>query len=220
MVFEPETRTTAADRAYVEIRQKVFRGDFVPGQRVSQRRLAHELGLSTVPVLEAMRRLESDGLLVTAPHCMARIRKLSLAELEGLYLVREGLEAIAARLAATRISPEDLGQLRQFSDRFDKAMAAEDRRSMSQADVVIHKLIARAAQCPLLGEELDRLMLIERTAGETQRARPVLASSYSSHRALVQTLADCDADAAEYFMKKHIQAGYRDLVQELGREQA
>src|SRR3990170_4757970 len=119
--------TTAGDHAYAAIRQMVLQGELPSGKRVSQRRLAKRLGCSTVPVLEAMRRLESDGLLVKEPRCMARVRELSVSELEGLYLVREGLEAVAARLAATRICAEDLQRLREFSDRFDQALTVGDR---------------------------------------------------------------------------------------------
>jgi len=206
---------TSGDQAYAAIQEMVFQGDLKPGQRVSQRRLAKELGCSTVPVLEAMRRLESDGLLVTAPHCMAKIRELSATELEGLYLVREGLEAVAARLSATRISDGELVRLRELSEQFDQALLAQDRRTICQADVKLHTLVAQAAQCSLLGEELNRLMLIERTAGETLLPTTEAVSEYSSHRALVQAIADRDADAAEYYMKKHIQSGYRDLIKRL-----
>jgi len=219
MEFSHSSSSTAADRAYEKIRHKVFSGDLVAGQRVSQRRLAKELGMSTVPVLEAMRRLESDGLVVSLPHCIARIRELSLAELEGLYLVREGLESVAARLAAQRIGRGELEHLRELSNRFDQALAMTDRREMSHADVELHRQIAVAARCSLLEQELDRLMLIERTAGDTTaRKGAVTTSSYTSHKALVQTLTDHDADAAEYFMKKHIQAGYRDLIQDIGEQ--
>ena len=216
MTLSPSKVATTADQAYVAIRDMMMHGDLTPGQRVSQRRLSRELGCSTVPVLEAMRRLESDGLLVAAPHCIARIRTLSPADLEGLYLVREGLEAVAARLAATRIADADLQRLRKLSDQFDEALTAADRRTTSRTDVALHKLIAESARCPLLAEELSRLMLIERTAGEVHLSRSGQASRNTSHRTLVQTLADRDADAAEYFMKKHIQAGYRDLVQAQG----
>lgn len=204
--------STTADEAYAALRQMVLRGELGPGQRVSQRRLARQLGCSTVPVLEAMRRLESDGLLIKEPRHMARVRELSAAELEGLYLVREGLEAVAARLAAQRIEPDQLQALRGLSERFDAALAAGDWQATGQADVELHRRIAQAARCPLLAEELDRLLLIERTAGQLGAADPAAVSPYTSHRALLQALEDRDADAAEYFMKKHIQAGYRDVL--------
>ncbi len=203
---------TTGDQAYAAIQEMVSRGDWIPGQRVSQRRLAKQLGCSTVPVLEAMRRLEGDGLLVTAPHCMAKVRELSITELEGLYLVREGLEAVAARLASTRINDEELDRLRELSDQFDQALATKDRQATCRIDVKLHTLIAEAARCPLLSEELKRFLLLERTAGNVLISVQDVVSEYASHRALVQTLVDHDADAAEYFMKKHIQAGYRDLV--------
>jgi len=152
--------STASETAYRGIREMLARGDFQPGQRVSQSKLARELGCSTVPVVEAMRRLESDGLLVKQARKMAKVRELSSKDLEGLYLLREGLEAITARLAAQRIDDDQAVELQRLAKVYEQNWVTE-----SDADVAIHRHIARCADCPLLSDELDRLMLIELTAG-------------------------------------------------------
>lgn len=203
---------TASDIAYSSLRSMVMEGQLRPGQKVSQRRLARQLGCSTLPVLEAMRRLESDGLLVKKPHHMARVRELSMAELEELYLIREGLESITARLCAARIEPADVEVLRQYSDQFDAAQAARDMPAMSVADVAIHRHIARSAKSPLIEEELRRLLVIERTAGDVTIKSWVDATVHSRHRALISAIAEGDCDSAEYLMKKHIQSGCRDVL--------
>ena len=201
------------DQAYQGIRQMFVRGEFQPGQRVSQIKLARQLGCSTVPVVEAMRRLESEGLLVKQARKMAKVRELSAADMEGLYLLREGLEAITARLAAQRINDEQATQLQKLSEAYEANWETE-----SDADVVIHQHIARCAGCPLLSEELDRLMLIERTAGRPTHNATIRPGLAHIHRALVQAIVDRDSDSAEYLMKKHIQNGYQEVMREFAND--
>ncbi len=198
------------DQAYQGIRQMFVRGEFQPGQRVSQSKLARQLGCSTVPVVEAMRRLESEGLLVKQARKMAKVRELSAADMEGLYLLREGLEAITARLAAQRINDDQATELQRLASVYE-----ENWKTESDDDVAIHLHIARCAGCPLLSEELDRLMLIERTAGRPAHDATIRPGLAHIHRALVQAIVDRDADSAEYLMKKHIQNGYREALRQL-----
>ena len=136
-------RSSTSDQAYQGIRQTFVRGEFQPGQRVSQGKLARQLGCSTVPVVEAMRRLESEGLLVKQARKMAKVRELSATDLEGLYLLREGLEAITARLSAQRITNEQTAELRELSQAYETTWQTEHLEV--DADIVIHRHIARCA---------------------------------------------------------------------------
>ncbi len=203
---------STSDNAYQGIRQMFVRGEFQPGQRVSQSKLARQLGCSTVPVVEAMRRLESEGLLVKQARKMAKVRELSAADLEGLYLLREGLEAITSRLSAQRITDEQAAELQELSQVYESAWEA--KRLEADADIAIHRHIGRCAGCPLLSDELERLMLIEHTAGRVVHDSSTRLGHAHIHRALVQAIIDRDADSAEYLMKKHIQNGYREAMRE------
>ena len=203
---------TTADKAYRSLRDIVVSGELKPGQRISQLKLARRFRCSTPPVVEAMRRLESEGLLVKTPRKMALVRELSKSDLEGLYMVREGLEAVTARLCAQRISQEQLEQLRLLNQAYESATTGQSDAGNGKFDIAIHKLIADASQCKLVAEELDRLLLIERTAGRNLHSNPASPLAHSAHRALIQAIADRDSDSAEYLMKKHIQSGYHDVV--------
>lgn len=205
--------TTTSDQAYQGIRRMLMQRELQPGERVSQSKLARQLGCSTVPVVEAMRRLESEGLFTKHPRKMATVRQLSPADLEGLYLLREGLEAITARLCAQRIGDVQVQKLEEFSRGYETAWETEHLEA--EADVAIHRYIASCAGCPLLVEELDRLMLIERTAGRFGPSATIRSGHVHIHRAVVKAIIDRDADSAEYLMKKHIQNGYREAMREL-----
>ncbi len=202
---------TTSNNAYRQIRKMIVEGHLSPGQRVSQIKLAQKFGCSTVPVVEAMRRLESEGLLVKEGRKMAKVRRLSADEIEGLYLIREGLESVAARLCAVRISEEELLRLQDLVEKFEAAVNAEQQNVLGELEIKIHRCITDNADCPLLLEELNRLLLIERTI--TANVELTDQTQYRhSHRTIVEAIADRDGDSAEYLMKKHIQNGHSELV--------
>jgi DNA-binding GntR family transcriptional regulator len=201
---------TIVDEVYAWIKQKLAKGDFSAGQRVSQRKLAREFGCSPMPVAEVMRRLESDGLLIKEPLKIPRIRQISPKDMEGLYLVREGLEGVAARLCAQRISEADLVKLNRLGREFEKAVLGKDLVRSSELDMEIHRFITRGAECPLLLEEIERLLLLEMTAGGREKVEP--KALIQRHKALIQAISDRDGDFAEYMAKRHVHSGYQELV--------
>ena len=203
---------TTTEQAYKVLRKMVLDRELEPGQRVSQRRIARRLGCSTLPIAEAMRRMESDGILVKEPRKMARVRALSARDREGLYMVREGLEAVAAQLCAQRISDPEIAELRELGRRFEESVLTNDLRGTIESEASLHRFIASCARCPLLSEELDRLLVIElTTSGETRMPEPT--AYLRSHRAIIEAISNHDADLAEYLMKKHIRGGYREAVE-------
>jgi DNA-binding GntR family transcriptional regulator len=192
------------------LRDRILRGEPAPGKRVSQRKLARELGCSTIPISEAMRRLESEGLLVKEPSRMARVRQLSTTEFRGLYLVREGLEGVAVRLCVEEITDDEIAELQNLGQQLREATLAKDMECILRLDPAIHRLIVRCARCPLLEEELNRLLLIEQTAGRKDPSARF--QEPQSHQGLIQAISDRDAEMAEYLVRKHIQLGYQELV--------
>lgn len=203
---------SVSDVAYHGIRQMLTNGELLPGQRLSQSRLARNIGCSPMPVVEAMRRLESEGLLVKESRKQARVRKLTREDLDGLYLLREALETVLARLAAERIMEPESQVLQELGRTYERAWETDQQEP--EADINIHRQIAEFARCPLLKGELDRFMLIERTAGCHLTSKPRRSGHPHMHRAIIQAIVDHDADSAEYLMKKHIQHGYHEAKRE------
>jgi DNA-binding GntR family transcriptional regulator len=199
----------ASQIAYQKIKNMMISGRLASGQKVSQVRLAKELGFSTVPVVEALRRLESEGLLVKEGRRMAKVRQLSAEEVEGLFLIRQGLEPIAARLCAERISKSALAHLQVLVEEFEAAVDADDNKTSDDMEVKIHRCIAENANCPLLLEELSRLLLIEKTSAGDMHSSDRLRYR-RSHRAIVEAIAERDGDLAEFLMRRHIEIGRRE----------
>jgi DNA-binding GntR family transcriptional regulator len=141
---------------------------------------------------------------------MARVRKLSPADFEGLYLLREGVESVTVRLSTERMTDEQVQELVELAQTFEAVW--EKERIAAEKDIEIHRHIAECAGCPILVEELDRLRVLECTAGRSiprDRKRP---DGPNIHRALVEAIVDRDADSAEYIMKKHIRRGYQEIL--------
>ena len=204
---------TTSEIAYHEIHKMILAGELIPGKKVSQLKLARKFGCSTVPVVEAMRRLESEGLLVKEGRKMAIVRQLSLDELEGFYLVREALESVAAGLCAQRISESEVTHLKKLAEQFEVAGDMQHYDVLIRLEIEIHRCITENAGCPLLLEELNRLFLIETTVKATKNIKSP-AEYRRSHRAIIEAIADGDADSAEYFMKRHIRDGYHKILQQ------
>lgn len=100
------------DRAYQELRRRIVSTELAPGQRLVERDLAAELEVSRIPLREALRLLEADGLVVLVPHKGALVSPFTPADVRDLFDVRESLEALAARLTAERRDDAGLARLK------------------------------------------------------------------------------------------------------------
>src|SRR5438270_13896319 len=105
--------------AYVIVRERILRGELAIGQVISRRKIAAELGMSFLPVSEALLRLEFEGLLESRPRAGTRVRIPSREDVRGHYIVREALEVQAAMLFAAVATDEDRGELVKLAARVD-----------------------------------------------------------------------------------------------------
>src|ERR1700676_5048978 len=147
-----------AGEAYVIIRERILRGEISIGQVISRRKIAVELGMSFLPVSEAFLRLELEGLLESRPRAGTRVRIPSREDVRGHYLVREALEAEAARLFADIATPEERTELLKLAARVD-AMSGQyetDRFHYLNLHSKLHRRIAECTRCPALCEAIEK----------------------------------------------------------------
>ncbi len=195
--------SSLAAEAYVYIRERIQRGDIAIGQVISRRKIAIELGMSFLPVSEAFLRLEFEGLLESRPRAGTRVRIPNKADVEGHYVVREGLEVQAARLFAERATHEARAELLELAASVDTLAAQPDRFVYSSAHEKLHRRIAECAACPALSEAIEKTRALSSTwlcsgsAFSGMRAR-------TKHRDLVEILVKGDPDAAAEAMRAHL----------------
>src|SRR3954464_13947365 len=129
MDMAPGRVASLADEAYAAIREEILRGQLRPGTPLSRRRLARELRMSVVPVTDALRRLEEDGLVESRPRAGTRVRIPSRTDVRELYELREALESQSARLFAQRATSRERDEIRRLAKHVDELFARLDQES-------------------------------------------------------------------------------------------
>src|SRR5947199_9186746 len=130
-----------AAEAYNVVRQRILRGELVLGQVISRRKLAAELGMSFLPVSEALLRLEVEGLLESRPRAGTRVRIPTREDVRGHYIVREALEVQSAKLFAEVATVEDRTEVQKLAARVD-IMSISEQALYLPAHERLHRRIA------------------------------------------------------------------------------
>ena len=160
--------TSLQEKAYRTIRKAIASGQFKPGERLVETRLAGELSITRGPVREALFRLEHDEMVVRIPGVGVFVADFDESSLDELVEVRTALEAIAARRAAQRCDGVGAAQLmRQLEELRDKAKPDErgnrpPRSDIMHADMGLHLLISEIGACPFVKHLLADQHVIER----------------------------------------------------------
>jgi DNA-binding GntR family transcriptional regulator len=126
---EPVDGAASSQHAYEHLRHKILRGALPPGKTFSQVQLATQLGVSRTPLREAVRRLQSEGLLRSEHNRRVRVSPLSTGDFEDLYVVRIVLDSLAARITVPQLSDTDIDALREA---LDEATEAANRGDLAR----------------------------------------------------------------------------------------
>lgn len=145
------------DVVFQTLRQAILRGELEPGERLMEIHLADRLGVSRTPIREAIRKLELEGLVVMIPRRGAVVASITEKDMKDVLEVRRTLEMLAVEVACDRISPEQLEQLKEASEQFQKICAKGDLIQLAQADVAFHEVIYNATNNLRLVTTLNNL---------------------------------------------------------------
>jgi len=205
-----------AGEAYVIIRERILRGEIAIGQVISRRKIAVELGMSFLPVSEAFLRLEFEGLLESRPRAGTRVRIPSREDVRGHYLVREALEAEAARLFTEMATPEERAELLKLAARVDATSVQHetDRFHYLNLHSKLHRRIAESTRCPALCEAIEKTRALSSTW-------LCVARSFSDgtaprrHRDLMDVLVTGDREAAAEAMREHVNTSMQRALERL-----
>jgi DNA-binding GntR family transcriptional regulator len=203
---------------YSALRERILSNDIGPGTRLVMRDVANQYRASDIPVREALRMLERDGLVETAPYRGARVTTLTAKEVEETYFIRSHLESIATGLAAERITDAELTQLDVVMAEMRAAVEAQDGPAFSDLNQEFHRMIV--ARC---GNDMLRELTMDiwqRHSGFQRVFRMVperLAISQREHEGIMAALRDHDADRASRLALLH-KLSVRDSVSTLVHE--
>lgn len=195
-----------ADQAYETIKDRLVMLDIRPGEPLNDGLLAAELGMGRTPVREAIKRLETDHLLVSYPRRGTFATSVDITELAAIWDIRSVLEPVAARRAAENATPAARREMTELIQRLHALdESGEAQRELMSLDMSVHRLIYRAAGNPHLEDVLIRYdnlstriwcLVIERLPG--------LSGHIVEHAALLQAIVDGDADRAAGLALAHV----------------
>lgn len=203
MKSEQVRRPLAAVRERVreQLRERIATGVLRPGDRLVERDLAEDLGVSRVPVREAIRSLEADGFVVVQSPRRVVVRQLSRVDIEELFDVREALEVLATGLACQRVDPPALRRLKSAVTEAARALAAGNIAQTAEANLRFHQEIVTLAGNGLLLSMLhqleDRLRWLFRQNEDWDRL-------LQEHRRLYEAIASGDPELARACAAEHV----------------
>lgn len=203
-MFQPADIRSLRDMAYDDIRDAILSGALAPGQRVKERDVAEQMGISTTPVKEALRRLEQEGLVVSQPRRGAVVSTLVQIPVGEIQELRGLLEAMAARLAATRMTDAELARLASIVDEMTRlTMEMTEPQTRLEHVSVFHKLIRDGSRNAFIARFVETLNPFERVHRPEYLDPDEAQRILREHQAIAAALAARDAAAAERLMADH-----------------
>jgi DNA-binding GntR family transcriptional regulator len=213
------TAGTTADAVYRFLRQRIINGDLPPGERLRSDALANKLKVSRTPVREALRKLETEGLVTQSGRTGLVVRELTEQDLTEVFYVREALEGMAARLAAENATPSEIVELRELLEDMQTVSKRGDVNVLRDLTGEFHKLVCRASHNRRLLQSLTALLdYVRQDQSSTlyNKGRP--ADAVKEHQKLLMAIEARDAEGAEKAAREHRRKTL-ELRKELRREQ-
>tara|TARA_R110002073_G_scaffold7245_6_gene41356 strand:- start:6714 stop:7415 length:702 start_codon:yes stop_codon:yes gene_type:complete len=223
-----------AEISYDYIRAKLASGEFMPGKQLVNRTLAVEIGVSVIPVREAINRLSSEGLVEHVPGAGAYVRKTNRQDLNNIYVLRDALESCAAAEAAQYITEDQLEELEFILDLAkqtakqirDSSNGYSNKRQMDRwldCEQQFHERLVEASRNPLLAKVVKENRAIAMVFA-AQRYHPriltakIAQETCESKAELLQALRDHAPERARQLMSFQIQRGRKTVINFLNQQ--
>lgn len=200
--MEKEHDDTIASRISRALAERIIHGELAPGARLAQDHIAEEFGASHVPVREAFRRLEAQGLVVSIPRRGVRVASFDLRQVREVAEMRAALEVLALRHAAPHLSGAVLDAAEQAATDADDA---KDVRAWEEANRRFHRLIVSTCGMPRLLSVIDDLHAVSARFLFVAWRAAWEARTDHDHRAILTALRQGDVGEACRILERHVQ---------------
>lgn len=217
----PIARHTVTSQTTEALRDRILRGEYGDDAPLRQDAIASELGVSRIPVREALRQLEAEGLVVFHPHRGAVVSTLSPGEIEELFELRAQIESDLVRRAVPNVTREVVARARDILRAYDAAFRAGEVSGWGTLNWEFHATLYAPAERPFtmaivqrLHQQSDRYfrMQLALTHGESRAS--------VEHRSILAAVEAHDARRATLLMRQHILGAGRQLVRYLSTRRA
>jgi DNA-binding GntR family transcriptional regulator len=203
-------RSSAAG-VYDMLLEAIEAGQLGPGTRLRESDLARRFSVSRTPIREALKRLETQGLVVHEPHHGAVVATLDYSQIAELYLMREVLEGTAAHLAAIHATAVEVELLHEMVERDRQRLMIPGQ--LAHTNRQFHQQIRHSARNRYLGGMLENLRLsLALLALTTLESQERAEQSIEEHEKIAERIAARDAQGAEQAARAHIRAAFRARI--------
>ena len=178
---------------FEDLKMSIMQGTFKPRERLIERNLAAQFGVSRTPIREALHKLAAMGMVRIIPNQGAMVADFSLQDIESLYFVRLHLEKLAGRLACSKVTKEEINTLVTLNQGLKKAMAWDDFSKMVEKDQQFHLTLIRFSKNPFLIKAIEDLRLKSYPFSYYYwRSNQYLRSSLADHNRMIHALRNRD----------------------------
>jgi DNA-binding GntR family transcriptional regulator len=213
VVTASQVAPTMSESVAARLRDLIIGGQLPAGTALRLAPLAHQLHVSVMPVREALRTLETEGLVVVTPRRGAVVSEPSVEEAEEIYTIRIGLEALCARYATQRLTDADIDDLRQAFEAMAVAAKAGDLREFVGRDHEFHLRLYRTAGRERLVRTIEDLISRSlRYIPYLHRAQEMDEDPLDAHRPLLVAIELRDSTTAEQLTRHHMERAMTRLL--------
>jgi GntR family transcriptional regulator, rspAB operon transcriptional repressor len=202
---------TFAEQAYDHIVNQLLRRDLRPGDLLDRKQIAEDLGISLIPVSDAVQRLTLEGFLTTRRRQGTFVRPPSIEDVRGQFLLREALECQSARLYRGEKIRKTLPRLRKLARAADKA--ADAGRQLWTEDFAFHQALVALTDCDALVSCFERVVNLS-LFHQTALISPMQQTTYDRHSELLDDLCNASVEDAESRIREHLRSGKETLFKD------
>ncbi len=200
------------------LREAIINGTLKPGERMMEIQLAEQLGVSRTPVREAIRKLELEGFVVMIPRKGAYVAGISLKDIADVFEVRAAMEALAAGLAAERITAEELEEMERLLVRIGEYIEANRFEEVVEMDTLFHEALYKASRNLKLEQILQNLREQIQRFRSTSLAYPGrMREALEEHKKIVEAISERNAALAQQLAQEHIENAENSMLEALRR---
>jgi len=207
-------------KAYEIVKSMITERQILPGEKIAQEKLAHELGISRTPLVSALKFLEHEKLVESKPRRGYFVRLFSKQEMVSIFELREVLEGLAAKRAAANITDEEIEILNDFFRPFAETANITDFRAYAKEDRRFHNFITEIGSKEFLKSILQTYNVI--TASYQYLSSEGLVrppnETIKEHLAVIKAIGERDPNSAEEMMRRHLNRTIAHLRQDIEKE--
>jgi DNA-binding GntR family transcriptional regulator len=208
------------EKAAAKLRNAVLKGEYLPGDRLTEIALSKRFRVSRTPIREALRQLEKEGFVKISPSGGARVVKLSMKETLDIYDVLIILEGAACRFAAAQIDETQLDRLEEYNLLFERAMDEKNVELLCDLNASFHWLITEAAKNSyLIDMRTNFRRLIDRIARIFPHVPGQCDETLLWHRKIIDALKARNSALAEFVMREHLGNAKKNLAEFLRQKE-